>query len=239
MKNTVIGILILQLVIVQAFAQKGNQLFDLSGSVGNAQGSGSLSYVYNWQVGKNKKFEIGAGVRFASFFSSNKYYITAPAKITSGSTGPAVFFKENISSNLDSLLLASSNSNSLNLSINLGYHITKKISAGFNIDAIGFTFGKNQNGKYINGNTIVNTLAKPTGFNLLLISDNDLGSLNSEFYFTYKFNSKWSVKTGYQFLFSEYTTATTVQQFPSPNDRFRYKSSSFLIGVRYQLKNKQ
>lgn len=236
MIKTAIGIIILQFVFIHANAQKSNQLIDFSTSVGKKLGSGSLSYIYNWQLGKNKKIQVGAGARFSSFFSRNKYFITAPAKLTSGSTGPTVIFKENINSNLDSLFLASSNVNSLNLTINIGYQITKKITAGFNIDALGITFGKNQKGKYINSNTVVNTSAKPTGFNLLLISDNDLGSLNSEFYAAYKLNSKWLAKAGYQFLFAEYTTATSVQQYPSPNDRFRYKSSALLLGVRYQLK---
>jgi hypothetical protein len=234
MKSILIALSFFLFVSHSAFAQR--QQVDFSASIGGSQGSGSLGYIYNWQLGKKKKFEIGAGARFTSYFASNKYFITAPAKLTSGGTGPGVIFKENIPANLDSFLLASSNVNMLNFSINLGYHFTKKISAGFNIDAIGFSFGGEQAGKYVNGTTITNTTAKPSSFNALLISDNDRGSLNSELFGAYSFNSKWSVKAGLQFLFAEYTTATKVQQFPSANDRFRNKASAFLIGVRYTLK---
>jgi hypothetical protein len=236
MKNRFLAFLIAQLLITAAFSQRSIQYLDLSGSAGSGWGSGSLSYNYNWLLGKSKKFELGAGARFTSYFGSNQYYVTAPAKLTSGSTGPGVLFRENIVTNLDSFLLASSQVNSLNLSVNIGYHITKKFSAGVNIDAIGFSFGGSQNGKYVNGTSITYTSAKPTGFNLLLVSDNDLGSLSSEAFAAYKFNSKWSVKAGIQFLFAEYTTDLKVQQLPEPNDRFRYKATGIVIGVRYQLK---
>ncbi|MBP6686985.1 MAG: hypothetical protein KA160_03930 [Lacibacter sp.] len=224
---------------VTSFAQvKSNnkaQLLDLSGSIGSNQGSVAASYIHNWHLGKKQKFSIGAGARFTSYFGSNQYFITAPAKITSGATGPGVLFKENIQANLDSLLVSSASMNALNLSINLGYRITSKLTAGFNIDAIGFSFGGEKAAKYVNGTTVTNTTAKPTGFNALLISDNDLGTLNSELFAAYAFNKKWSAKLGFQFLFTEYTTTTMVQQFPEPNDRFRNKVSAVVFGVRYQL----
>jgi hypothetical protein len=221
--------------VAQTKSNSKIQLLDLTGSIGSGQGSVAASYIHNWHLGKKQKFSIGAGARFTSYFGSNQYFISAPAKITSGSSGPGVLFEENIPANIDSLLVSSTNINALNLSINLGYRITPKLSAGFNIDAIGFSFGGNKAVRYVNGTTIVNTTAKPTGFNALLISDNDLGALNSELFATYSFNKKWSAKLGYQFLFTEYTTATKVQQFPQANDRFRNKVSALAVGVRYQL----
>jgi hypothetical protein len=199
--------------VAQTKSNSKIQLLDLTGSIGSGQGSVAASYIHNWHLGKKQKFSIGAGARFTSYFGSNQYFISAPAKITSGSSGPGVLFEENIPANIDSLLVSSTNINALNLSINLGYRITPKLSAGFNIDAIGFSFGGNKAVRYVNGTTIVNTTAKPTGFNALLISDNDLGALNSELFATYSFNKKWSAKLGYQFLFTEYTTATKCNSF--------------------------
>ena len=237
--KAIFSIFIMLLSVTSSFAQtKSNrnvQLLDLSGSIGSGQGSIAASFIHNWHLGKKQKFSIGAGARFTSYFGSNQYFITAPAKITSGSTGPGVIFQENIQANLDSLLVASPSMNALNLSINLGYRITPKLTAGFNIDAIGFTFGGEKAAKYVNGTTVANTTAKPTVFNALLISDNDLGTLNSELFATYAFTKKWSAKLGYQFLFTEYTTATKVQQLPEPNDRFRNKVSAVVLGVRYQI----
>lgn len=237
--KAIFSIFIMLVLVTASTAQtKSNhnvQLLDLSGSIGSGQGSIAASYIHNWHLGKKQKLSIGAGARFTSYFGSNQYFVTAPAKITSGSTGPGVLFQENIPANLDSLLVASPSMNALNLSINIGYRITPKLSAGFNIDAIGFSFGGEKEVKYVNGTTVVNTTAKPTVFNALLISDNDLGTLNSELFATYLLNKKWSAKLGYQFLFTEYTTATNVQQFPEPNDRFRNKVSALVIGVRYQI----
>jgi hypothetical protein len=105
----------------------------------------------------------------------------------------------------------------------------------FNIDAIGFSFGKDVKGNYINGAQGSMESANPAAFNLLLISDNDKGSLNSELFARYLLNDKWAVKGGIQFLFTEFTTDSEVQQFPEPNDRFRNKSLMFSAGVSYKL----
>ena len=71
---------------------------------------------------------------------------------------------------------------------------------------------------------------------MLLTSDNDLGSLNSEFYLNYFFKDRWAVKVAGQFHFTEYTTDINVQQEPKPNDRFRNKSLLGAVGIVYQLK---
>jgi hypothetical protein len=107
--------------------------------------------------------------------------------------------------------------------------------AGFNIDLIGFSFGGSKKGNYINGFEGGMENASPTEFNILLISDNDNGSLNSELYLKYYWNEKWGAKLGAQFLFTEYTTHTEIQQFPEPNDRFRNKSLMVAFGVTYKL----
>lgn len=231
--------LLLLLTVLFANAQqqkeKQVQLLDVTASIGHEQGIASVAYIYNWHVGKAKRFSIGTGVRFSSYFGSNKYFITAPAKLTSGSTGPFVIFKENITANLDSLLFDAANTNALNITINMAYAITPKLTAGVNIDAVGFSFGKEQFARYVNGTTVVNTTAKPTVLNALLVSDNDYGTLNSEFFASYQLSGPWSIKAGLGFLFSEYTTATNVQQLPEPNDRFRNKVTTLAVGVRYKL----
>ena len=230
--------LLLLLTVLSATAQqqaKQVQLLDVTAGIGNEQGTASVAYIYNWHVGKAKRFSIGTSLRFSSYFGSNKYFITAPAKLTSGSTGPFVIFKENITANLDSLLFDAANTNALNITVNMAYAITPKLTAGVNIDAVGFSFGKVQFARYVNGTTVVNTTAKPTVLNALLVSDNDYGTLNSEFFATYQLSGPWSIKAGLVFLFSEYTTATNVQQLPEPNDRFRNKVTTLAVGVRYRL----
>ena len=217
------------------YSQIPRNLADFSLAAGSYRASASVSLSHHWQIGKKQNFSVGSGGRFTSFYGANLYYVTAPGKITSGSSSPLIIFKENIQENLDSLLLSSPQVNALNLMLNLHYSVSGKVSLGFNIDLIGFSFGSSQRGNYINGNQGKNIKAEPTHFNILLISDNDRGTLNSEFYSRYGINEKWSAKLFGQFLFTEYTTSEVVQQFPTANDRFRNKSLLAGLGVIYNI----
>jgi hypothetical protein len=208
---------------------------DLNLGIGDNEASLSVSFNYDKGLGKSRKVVLGLGARFTSYLGKNQYYITAPAKLTSGSTGPGVLFKKNIEANLDTFLIKTSQVNSFNLVLTVGYNLSERLLFRFNIDAVGFSFGKNVKGNYISGAQGSMESADPTTFNLLLISDNDKGSLNSEFFARYLLDDKWAIKAGLQFLFTEFTTDSEVQQFPNPNDRFRNKSLMFNAGVSYKL----
>ncbi|HAC25743.1 MAG TPA: hypothetical protein DCE81_12600 [Cytophagales bacterium] len=190
-----------------------------TGAIGSGQGSAALEYFHNWQLGQSKKFEIGIGGRLTSYFGSDQYFSSAPASLAGDET------------KTDSLLMASAQMNAVNLAINLGYRFSPKFGVGFNIDALGFTFGGRKEGRYLNGNQGQLVQGKPTSFNVLLIGNNDRGTLNSEFYARYFFNERWGIKLAYQYLFTEYTTDVAVQQQPEANDRFRNKASMVSIGV--------
>jgi long-subunit fatty acid transport protein len=196
---------------------------NFTGAIGSNQGSVSVDYFHLWKLGKAQKIEIGFGGRFTSYFGSSQYYSSAPASLAADEKKS------------DSLLLQSPQVNALNLAINLGYRISPKFGVGFNIDAIGFSFGGQKEGAYINGNLGQTASAKPTSFNILLVGNNDQGSLNSEFYARYFFKEKLAVKLAYQYLFTEYTTETNVQQLPEPNDRFRNKAGLFSLGITKQF----
>lgn len=208
---------------------------DLDAGVGDSEGSLAFSFNYDKGLGKNRKIVLGFGVRITSYFGKNQYYVTAPAKLTSGSTGPGVLFKKNIEANMDTLLIKTSQVNLLNLHLTIGYNLSERLMIRFNIDAIGFSSGKSVNGNYINGTQGSMEPASPTVFNALLISDNDKGSLNSELFARYLLNDKWGIKGGIQFLFTEFTTDSEIQQSPEANDRFRNKSLMFGAGVSYKL----
>lgn len=217
-----IFIVIFILIHSFSFAQEESKtahLASFSGAFGSNQGSISLDYINNWRLGKSKKIEIGGGIRFTSYFGSNRYHTSAPASLA------------NENKNTDSLLINSPQVNSLNLVINLGYRISNKFNVGFNIDFIGFSFGGKQNSFYINGNQGQSVDAKPTAFNILLVGNNDRGSLNSEFYLRYFITQKIAVKGAFQYLFTEYTTDNKVQTQPESNDRFRNKASLASIGI--------
>lgn len=208
--------------------------------VGSGQTTVSASYQTGWKFGEKKRLVMGVGIRANAFFASGKYFVTAPAKLVKGEAGPAALFKEPIPGNMDSVHFSSAQAYSLNILIHIRYDFTEKFKAGFNIDVIGASFGGSRSGTYINGNDPGNTnlpvSASPSGFNLLLVGENDLGSLNSEFFVTYAMTDKWALKAGVQHLFMEFTTSTKVQQFPEPNDRFRITPTVVCAGVVYTIR---
>ncbi len=183
-------------------------------------------------VTKNKKFRIGYGIRYSGLFAKNQEFVTAPANITSGKTGFGVLFAENKPENFDTLRFADTQLNALNVAIYLQYAFNKKFDVGFNIDAIGFSFGEKQTGIFQANGLKTTQNASPTAFNLLLVSDNDLGSLNSEIYARYWLNEKWAIKAGLSFVFTEYKTD---QKLTFDNNRFRNKALLFEIGGHFKF----
>lgn len=220
--------------------KKINKYADLAVTAGASQGSAALSYVHNWKIGKKEKWEIGIGARLTSYFGVKKDYVTAgPARLTRSHTVPfLIFFAGLETQNWDTLNIQRPFTNSLNASVNFGYHFSKKISAGFNIDLIGVTVGRKTSGILTgNGVTRIDPEVKPSAFNLLLTGDHDLGSLNSEFFLAYKLNNKWSLRAIYQFYFSEHKT-TNLSQIAADgtlNNRFRNKINAFGIGISRQF----
>lgn len=217
-----------------------NHLADFMLGIGSGQTNLSTSYQISWKFGNNQKLRMGAGLRLNAFFATDKYFVTAPAEIVKGEAGLGAFFKKPIEENMDSVQFSSAQVYSINFLLHIGYAFSEKFAAGFNIDVIGASFGGTQSGTYINGNdpggpVSTSTSGAPTGFNLLLVGENDIGSLNSEFFVTYALNSNWSLKAGIQHIFMEYTTTTRVQQLPEPNDRFRITPTVFCAGVVYRI----
>jgi len=240
MKNLgVVIILLLSTYVVSAQSKSEkpiNQFVDFAITAGSSQGTAALSYVHNWKIGKKQRWEIGIGARLTSYFGTKKDYITAgPARLTRSFTTPfIIFFADQKTQNWDTLNVQRPFTNALNASLNFGYVINKKLSAGFNIDVIGVTVGRKTSGILTsNGITRNDPEVKPSAFNLLLTGDHDLGSLNSEFFLTYKLNSKWSLRGIYQFYFSEYSTnnLTQVASDGTMIDRFRNKANTFGIGI--------
>lgn len=212
---------------------KINNTFDLAISSNINQHSLALSWVKYHPVTNKQRFKIGYGVRFTAQESKQLYYVTAPAILTSKQTGPQVLFSPIYYENVDTFYVSKSQNNLLNVSINLQYTIKKKIDIGFNIDVAGISFGSNTTGKYIAYQSLDNgtqQTASPTKYNLLLVSDNDIGGLNSELYIRYWINPKWAIKAGATFLFTEYTTNNKLRL---DNNRWRNKALMGLLGISF------
>lgn len=219
-----------------------NKFIDITGTLGQSQGSAAVSYVNNWKVSKNKKLELGLGLRYTLYTGVKKDYITAPAKYSRSNTIPfAIVFAGQEIQNWDTLTVQRPLTHSLNLTGNIGYYFSEKLYGGINIDLIGFTIGRNTSAIFkSNGNTINENISKPSSFNLLLTGDNDLGTLNSEFFIKYKLDNLLSIKAVYQFLFNEYKTTSVFQTAPDGTvvDRFRNKVNAFGLGISYNFNSK-
>ncbi|HEY0679040.1 MAG TPA: outer membrane beta-barrel protein [Chitinophagaceae bacterium] len=226
---------------VIASAQSTSKFADITGTIGSSQGSISGSYVHNWKLFRKKKWEAGLGARWTSYIGTKVEFITAaPAKHTRSFTAPfLIVFAGQREENFDTLTVQRPFTNSVNISVNLGYNFNKKWYGGFNIDLVGFTFGRKGSGiLQSNGTTTNDPGARPPAFNLLLTGDHDYGTLNSEFFVKYAINDRWKVRAVYQFLFVEYTTENVKQQIPEGplNDRFRNKANNFGAGLSYHFK---
>lgn len=199
----------------------------------------SFSYQKLYALGQNKRFKIGWGLRANALFGGEKNYRTAPARLTSGQSSIFALFSDDLVGNIDTLRLSKTTLGSFNAKIVLQYSF-RKFDIGFNIDAIGVSFGENQTGKFISAESasLNNTtqVAKPSTFNLLLISDSDLGSLNSELYASYHLNTKWNLRSGLSFQFLEYKTDRLLT---FENDRFRHKILQPFLAISYQICHKK
>ncbi|MDB5256344.1 MAG: hypothetical protein JWM14_1039 [Chitinophagaceae bacterium] len=220
---------------------KFNNYFDLGVAIGDQQAAGTLSWLHLYGIGhKKQRLKIGYGIRFTSYAGANKWYTTAPSKYTSTRQDPLTIFSDNVDNNIDTIATVTPQVNLINLSITIEYNVWRSFDLGFNIDAVGFSFGGKQkvnvlSSSYDDGQSPV-TYARPTSFNLLLTSDNDIGSLNSEFFVRYWLSPKFGIRAGYSFLFTEYTTENKLS-FDNgriENDRYRLKSSLFLLAVTFK-----
>ncbi|GBL36069.1 hypothetical protein EMGBS15_16640 [Filimonas sp.] len=77
-----------------------------------------------------------------------------------------------------------------------------------------------------------------------MISDNDIGSLNSELMISYLFKPNIKLKAGLPSWFNEYTVENPVLYTNSVGtvvgtDRYRLKSLCFGIGANYIFKHKK
>lgn len=244
MKNVIV-LFFLTIITFQISAQEfkdSYKTFDFSLTGNSSVIAPAFSFTQMYGIGKAKRFKIGYGIRLTSFFKHNLEARTAPAKFTSGTASFGALFADDIVSNIDTLYLPKAQVNSLNVSINLQYALSKKLEVGFNIDAAGYSFGADQTGeliskknkrKFADGSTT--SSATPAGFNLLLVSDSDIGNLNSEVYARYWATEKIGIRAGFSFLFTEYTSDKKVTLPDGQNSRWRYKSLTPMIAVSYRF----
>ncbi|MFN3529288.1 MAG: hypothetical protein ACK417_05145 [Bacteroidia bacterium] len=199
-------------------AQKAQLESEVSLSAGSDEFALSLGGLRTHRLFKSEKWLLGYGLRYNLFAASNVDYITAPARLT-------------LNDKLDTFNMAAPQLHMLNAYVMLGYQFHPRWSFEFDIDLLGLSFGGQKAGLFnssefpaFNGTHSAN----PTPLNVLLVGDNDLGSLSSNFRLHYRLNDSWGVRAGFNYFFTEYTTTMLLSE---QNDRFRRKSGMFSLAV--------
>jgi hypothetical protein len=219
---------------------RAGHTFDVAATAAGGQFSAALSWSHLHPIALKNRVQVGYGIRLTSFIGANKYYTTAPAKFTSPVQNLTTIFSNTIAENIDTITTATASTNAVNIALHIQYSITSKLNFGFNIDAAGFSFGAKKDFNIISSSFDQNQsplqAASPTKLNLLLTSDNDIGTLNSEFFLAYWVTTKLAIRGGYTFLFSEYRTdrALSFKDGEIVNDRYRYKSSMALLAISFK-----
>lgn len=182
----------------------------------------------------SKKFHINPGVRLSVFNGNDLEYITAPAKYTVNDD------------QVDTMTFGTVQNNFANLYVRLGYDFTEKLSLSFDIDVVGVSFGSEQNYSDFRQGAALRAQpqtalghvekASPTTLNLLLVGDNDLGSLNSTLNISYDVTKRLGIDLGAGLVFTEYTIVTN--RGYDGNDRFRNKNLMGYLGISYLLGDK-
>jgi hypothetical protein len=194
---------------------KYNNNFDIAYGIGSSnEFSLATSWVHFHGIGKKKRLKIGYGIRLTHYNGLGKIYKTAPADL----------IREK---KIDEIYFLSPQTNSINITYNFQYSISKKFEFGFNIDAIGLSFGAEKNATRAATTT---TQASPTSANLLIVGNYDIGNLNSEFYVRYWLHERFAIRAGFSHLFSEYTTN---KKLAYDNDRYRMISNLGFVAFTF------
>ncbi len=222
------------LVLVSTFGSYAQYRANAGASIGAGATMFSLGVEREFNV-LSDKFHINPGVRLSVFNGEDLDYITAPAKYTVNDD------------QVDTLTFPSVQNNFANLYVRLGYDITPKLSVSFDIDVVGVSFGSQQSGNdFSAGEALRNSpphngvaaeaTGDPTAFNLLLVGDNDLGSLNSTLSLSYDITKRLGIDLGAGLVFTEYTTTAPIGY--DMNNRFRNKNMMGYLGVSYLFGDK-
>ena len=188
------------------------------------------------RLGRSGRLQLGYGLRLTGAFGGAQDFITAPAELSRESDAFLLtLFSPFNEANLDTLQVPNSTVLMLNATGHVRYQLSTRWAVGFNIDVVGVSFGSVDAGNFVaqsQGRPTSVESAKPSGFNLLLIGDNDRGSLNSELYVHYQLSERWGLRAGISHLFVEATTNRTLSL---GNDRFRRVSDLGFVSATYRF----
>lgn len=192
--------------------------FNLSIGVGSSYQIVSPSYFHTWKVGKRRALQLSYGIRHSHYFGKDVTHRSAP---------PEFYGDEALE---DSVFVGDPKMGNITLFIGASYLIKNRVELGFNIDAIGYTFGGDRDAIFTSSGVETPVTVSPNSITALLVGANDIGMLKVEIFAGYKFNSRWTARIGVNNLFTEYRTPTELQ---AGNTRFRAEGTAFMVSGTY------
>ncbi len=212
----------------------------------------SLTYFQLLNLGNQRLISIGWTARLAKYFGDNLNFYTAPARLTRGATGFEALGPSLKSANIDTVRFDYVTNTSLNFGIRAEVHLGP-VDLGGSADILGLAFGKSRIGRVItsSGSYIVagaktdSTVfftgdnryqrMRPTGVNIRLLGDNDVGNLATEVYARIHINQRIAIKGGYQ-----WQTAEMYFRDIKPTDgnkRYRHRVGMPFVAVTFPFFN--
>ncbi len=193
--------------------------FTLTLGVGNELGAASLGYAAMYGFGESQRFRIGGGLRL---------------NLALGITDSVPYLSKSYKDTLDNsyrdcLLVEKPFLGSANLGFYMSYDINDRWEIGASTDLVGFGFGSKKNAFLINSLTAdtLSTEAKPRS---LVQLPKVRGTLNNEIFVGYKFNPRWRLRVGVQYLLTEYLTP---EKFFNDRDEYRNNAILGFIGITF------
>lgn len=147
-------------------------------------------------------------------------------------TGRVELYPVRVDGAVDRLTVHDAHLASLNANVHAAVKLGGPIEAGFNLDVAGASVGASQSASYRSSPTAApaGVRASPSAGNLFLFGSNDRGSLNSEFYASWRVSPAFSLRAGLSHFLTEYRAE---RELASGTRLFRRFSNLIFVGVRW------
>lgn len=230
MKNSIriaLGLLLTIATMFQVKAQESliatevsRQDLDLALSAQENGFLGSLAYQRTRMLGRQGQWRLSYGIRYSNFRGRNLEFYSAPVDFYG------------IEEKTDTLFAASPSQNNIALYLGASYNSSGLAEVGFNIDALGYTFGQKTDATFFGSGQQIITTASPNQPTVLLVGARDIGMIKAEFFAAFHLTDTWTLRFCFNNNFLEYKTATELQK---GNTRFRADPTMGCVALRYKL----
>ncbi len=208
----------------------------------------TLTYFQLLNIGGRKRLvSVGWTARLAKFHGDNLNFYTAPANLTRGATGFDALGPALKATNIDTVRFDYVTNTSINFGVRAEVHLGP-VDLGGSADVFGLAFGKTRVGRVISSGTYAVNGAKadsilrftndnrfqrlrPTGVNVRLLGDNDIGNLAAELYARVRINQRLAIKAGYQWQTAEMYIRDRDIRPTDGNRRYRHRVGMPFVAV--------